>query len=669
MAKIERVEYKGELRIIGIIVDTRLEEIGYVIMNERTKKFKHYTIEQTKWLLQKFKFSNAEYEAKNSKIVNTECAMHRLIKFNTNLQPLENTKAMILGKIITNGKSSGFRILSPKGTVVDISEKECLALINKGIDIVNAKLVSKGNNQYISAIKEEFTAIIIEEVRDKAASEAKGISAEEARERKRELRNEIKLNKIKHSALKVICNFVYADKLRGCKQRLRTQSSRFDSSHEKKLIKIIVEELCTSEEDKRKATDIVNAFRNRSLDSIIEDVSFITSYRGEKATASNMCIWLLMQLLLTDQDYINLSKELTCNIQRLRKLFSVTTKPNNRKEKILTTQEYKKYLNSLLQVLSKLQRLHLLDERVQNCISLVISKELSSFNEVKLPQFGCKWNLKHATSDELFKLVDSELVADTLHRLKLNISSVVTPLDSYNDYLDISLNMYNNCRELYKYIGDVIISAKIDRILKYDSMLEYLGTHRVPCTVNSMEFEFTDFVSEKSTLYAINYSSVKHKLYYSVAHEFRATEEEMRHLAMKNTINEKLAKMEVLLAVLAIYNPGLAKILLESINDSLSSWRGFISEMLPNFDFDSVIDYGLSDCCEDYYKSGLCAIKISDGYLNIKRKNLSNNKNIREEIDGYNTIIKELASVVGLITSNRCTPELIERFIWDNQVI
>lgn len=689
MANIERIGYKGELRIVGLIVGNNNEELGYLIMNEKNKSFKPYTVEQTKWLLQKFKFSNAEYNAKEDKLVNTECAMSRLIKFNSNLQPLENTKAMVLGKITTNGKCSGFRILSPKGVVVDVSEKECLALVDKGIDIVNAKLVNKDNTRYISAIKEEFTSIIIEQVNDKISDGVKKLSDEEIREKKIADRHEIKLEKIRKSALKVVSNFMYADKLEGCKYNLRVNSSKFNATHEKKLIKIIFEELCTSIETRKQATNIINAFKNKSLDFAAgEGIFFTWHYCDDKrSTASNMCIWLLMQLLLTDKEVRDLGKNLTYNMHRVRKGIRVKIKLESYElskydvEK-LTEQEYRKYLNELLEILNKLQKLHLLDERVHNCISFAISTEINKAIEIKLPRvLGYKWNLKHGTSEQIFKLEDSKSVATTLDYLKLNISRLITPLNYNTGYLDISSHINNDYIELYKYIGDIIIPAKIDRILKYDSILDKLGGSTVSCTVNSADFEFTNFVSERSGLYYYNYTRVKYKLYRINNQWTREAEEELKETAMKDTIRYKLAQIEVLLAVLAIYNPDLAKKLLESLNNEFSKWEGFggsIPELLPNFDFDNKVDYGLSDCCEDYYKSGLCAIKESDVYINIKRKNIYNTdidrkkiyaKNKKEGLNGYDIIVKELASVVGLITSNICTPELIERFIWDNQVI
>ena len=73
----EKIHYLGDLRIVGQVVENLSDKdpIGYVVMTEKTQKFKMYTIEQTKALLNKFKFVNAAIE--NGNITNTECAMSR----------------------------------------------------------------------------------------------------------------------------------------------------------------------------------------------------------------------------------------------------------------------------------------------------------------------------------------------------------------------------------------------------------------------------------------------------------------------------------------------------------------------------------------------------------------------------------------------------------------
>lgn len=155
----EKVHYKGELRLIGMVVNrlTDKDPIGYVIMVEKTKQFKMYTVEQTKVLLDRFKFVNAALE--NGNIVNTECSMTRVPKFNTNMQVIGNHGIIILGEIVENGKKIGYRAMDTNAKIVDIEEHEIVKLNNNGVDIINAKIVRRDNKDIISAIKSEFTKI------------------------------------------------------------------------------------------------------------------------------------------------------------------------------------------------------------------------------------------------------------------------------------------------------------------------------------------------------------------------------------------------------------------------------------------------------------------------------------------------------------------------------
>lgn len=155
----EKIHYLGDLRIIGQIVNqlSDKEPIGYVVMTEKTQKFKMYTVEQTMSLLNRFKFVNAAIE--NGKIVNTECSMTRMPKFNTSMQVIGNFGVIILGEIIDGKGTLGYRAIDTNAKIVDIRENDVIALSTKGIDIINAKIVDRGNKKIVSGIKSEFTKI------------------------------------------------------------------------------------------------------------------------------------------------------------------------------------------------------------------------------------------------------------------------------------------------------------------------------------------------------------------------------------------------------------------------------------------------------------------------------------------------------------------------------
>lgn len=153
----EVVKYKGDLRIVGLVINADKKTVGYVIMTEKNQQFKMYTEAQTKILLKRFKFVNAELDGDSIK--NTECAMNNLMKFNMNMQVVDNQGVTILAKISVNGKQYGYRAMDHNGKIVDLTESEVIKLKQFGTDIINAKIVNKGGKEFVSAIKGEFTQI------------------------------------------------------------------------------------------------------------------------------------------------------------------------------------------------------------------------------------------------------------------------------------------------------------------------------------------------------------------------------------------------------------------------------------------------------------------------------------------------------------------------------
>lgn len=158
MKQVEKIHYKGDLRIIGQIVINLndKEPIGYVIMTEKTRQFKMYTVPQTLSLVSKFKFVNAELQS--GKLVNTECAMDRLPKFDRGMRVIGNFGILVLGEIIEKNVTAGYRVMDSLGRVVDLSESELL-VYSKTTPILNAKIVTRNDKPIISAIKSEFTKI------------------------------------------------------------------------------------------------------------------------------------------------------------------------------------------------------------------------------------------------------------------------------------------------------------------------------------------------------------------------------------------------------------------------------------------------------------------------------------------------------------------------------
>ena len=164
----ETVKYKGVFRIFGqLIFPSNIEgkaddynRMGYIIMSEKTYQLKEFTVEQTVMLLRQFNFSNAKIDS-NGKIIVTEHSIDRLPVFDMNRRLLKYSAAvMIIGKIINNDKQLGYRVINQLGRVCDISEQELVKLVkNDDKLLVNGKIVTRDNKDYISSIKTEFSII------------------------------------------------------------------------------------------------------------------------------------------------------------------------------------------------------------------------------------------------------------------------------------------------------------------------------------------------------------------------------------------------------------------------------------------------------------------------------------------------------------------------------
>ena len=154
----ELVQYKGQMRIVGVLKEDNTT-IGYLIMVEKTYQLKPFSVEQTKELLKRFKFVNANLV--DNTIENTECSMNRLLVLNSKLVPIDNIGIYIIGRIKTPQKEDSFRILDTTGKVLDVTSQELLKQLSYNPDckLINAKQVTKQDKVYISAIKGEFTTI------------------------------------------------------------------------------------------------------------------------------------------------------------------------------------------------------------------------------------------------------------------------------------------------------------------------------------------------------------------------------------------------------------------------------------------------------------------------------------------------------------------------------
>lgn len=162
--------FERSFRIVGTIWDTNSpkyvdEPLGYFLLDETSVNIKPFSSTQVKTLLNGFKFSNAKLES--DKIVNTECSMFNLPKFNKQLKPIEDIRNIyqVLSEVNVDGSSAvGYRVMGPissNTSVAILSEGEVVKLKETGKAIPNVKIVESGDKKIVSGIKSSFNTLTV----------------------------------------------------------------------------------------------------------------------------------------------------------------------------------------------------------------------------------------------------------------------------------------------------------------------------------------------------------------------------------------------------------------------------------------------------------------------------------------------------------------------------
>ena len=151
----KKVFYRGQYRIIAQIVHTLQdkEPFGFIVMDDKTKMMKRFRTSQVKFLMSKYPFINAELE--NGKIRCTEGKLDNLMKFDMQGNRISEPKITILGEKVSKtdkqGEEREFKVLSADLVVLPgfYKESEVVKMIHlppfNGMDsITNANKTANG---------------------------------------------------------------------------------------------------------------------------------------------------------------------------------------------------------------------------------------------------------------------------------------------------------------------------------------------------------------------------------------------------------------------------------------------------------------------------------------------------------------------------------------------
>jgi hypothetical protein len=574
--KDKSLNYVSELRIIGVVVTSHDNVAGYVILNERTQQFKMYNIQQTKALLQKFKFKNAELDNRGA-VYNTECSMDRLLKFNVNMQPVGNFGITILSEVHDKSdKLIAYRAMDANGRIADITEKELLMLIDSGNNLLNAKVVTKDNKSYISAIKSEFSSVKVDTstAKQRLAKKEEVTPADKWRFERH--RNKI-MNKWLRKQLEY--NMVSSENIGNTTHiQMYTATKRMNEGvNYEKEVDIVCKEIAASLNlSERNKQILVRARKEINISNHFKYVS------RENADNDELMACVLSQLfLLTEGGKEYIFKKCTIGFKPSSLLKEIKDRGYMFEETAL--------------VIKELSERHA--NYINNKFKYANGKKFKTYDFRKAEDIAQLGFAISAKNDGMSYTTKTESV----FKLK---------------YVGNYLRDFDYFMQDSKCLGDVLALAYIDRILggDYDSCL---------------------YGGDKATI------------------------------------------SEIILAFVAINNPTLCK---KYIDKRIGEFKE-MSHMLPDFDFEAPLSYGIEgDALKLYYESGFCVFYNDDGQaitLNDMAIYRSEYKRVylREaEIINYRSLghrhyiahsilYKEFAPIINMITSDVVTPEDITKHI------
>lgn len=577
----EKVHYKGQLRIIGQVVqDTNSKEtLGYVIMVEKNYTFKMYTVPQTKSLLQKFKFVNAEYDESRDKIVNTECSMEKIMKFDTQMHVIDNFGVIILGEVFSDNKTVGYRAMDCNAKVVDLLEEDLLKLNAHGTSILNAKIVNRGNSQHISAIKTEFTKI--------EKSQLKNFKPE--CNKKRDYIYELHRNKVM-----------------------------------RRVVPGVFSKMCYVYDERRKVPELLPAYMTVRKDGKVyplREAAIIAKEILPKYKLSSSDMDLLKDIVKT---YVSKMTESTLSVELKQDILGLTL-----------VAQFCLYDDAIFKAtLNKLTYKRLRGIENGSILHEIISNGLAC-DKLKLLVQNMNKMLKAKELDELKKeeAFNSKLFNTISFKKAEDIAQIgFAVMRANKDYAyDTKTGGYYKL----KYIGDYFNSVG-KGYEEYKTMANCFGDLAVIAQIEktlSVEY-FDDY--------------------------------------------EVFTRVEVMLAILSMFRPDICKKYMEDRSDA---W-GY-NEFIPNVNLDEQTDYSLSPELRIYYESGFNVFLNDSGHTAcgefapkyykkralkkakfINYRSLGNSVKIRHDM-----LYDELASVVNLITSDSCSPDMVKKVIGNLRVL
>ena len=606
---------KARFRLLGQIKDSASSKqaMGYLVLDEVTKRAKAYTVDQTMALLSKYPFTNAKLTG--GKVENTECSMDRLTVYDPHLNVLAKPGFTILSRIVNSkGNTLGFEAINSYGEPVALTAadiKKCDA------DFLNCKVVGDGKDKHLSGIKQVIPVITRETLQIKSSRGTKKVNVQAVKYRKEQH---------KRKTLAWLAN-IFSQEIIGRTPNYLGHVGIYVPDEKGRGYR---RELRLDLEMKIVANELINDIQ---LDLYENNCKMTDRYEAMINTISNVALTIAKEY---KGKVIKSTWDMDANLKY--KLFVVSTLVTFCADIKSFTMFYK----------------------------ICVKNPILLDGVIRYPQTVASKSSRKHWDTSLIKKVVKEYFGSNLNTGMIEILTAVSKIETYKKEKDIGMfdvkefksaqsmaelgfaiseqnrgfrykkNMGTECT--LKYIGDYLRDYE-----EYKRNATCLGDVLIPATVETM----------------MKYSD-----------ENLGDNDELRHI--------NAVRMEMALAVLAIYNPSMCKLFFDH-HPELSG------ALLTGFDPENPVDYELPDKLRLYYESGCCVYYNDMGEDNINVGNRgyrgSNGKvsyspeRLRKaEVINYRALgpykycqhsdLKwQLAPIVNTLTSDNCTAKDIELYI------
>lgn len=610
---------KARFRLLGQIKDnvSSKHAMGYLVLDEVTKRAKAYTVDQTMALLSRYPFTNAKLTG--SKIENTECSMDRLTVYDPHLNILAKPGFTILSRIVNSkGTTIGFEAVNSYGEAVTLKAAD---IKNCAADFLNCKVVGDGKNMHLSGIKQIIPVIKREtlQVKSSPSQDTKKVNVQAVKYRKEQH---------KRKTLAWLANIFTQEILGKTPNYLGHVGIYVPMAESGRNRGKCRRELRLDLEMKIVANELINDLQ---IDMYENNCKMTDRYEAMIDTISNVALTIAKEY---KGKVIKSTWDMDANLKY--KLFVVSTLVTFCRDLKTRTMFYR----------------------------ICVTNPILLDTVLRSPQVvAAKGSRKH-WDVSLIKKTVKEYFGSNLNNGMAEILAAVSKIEAYKKEHELGMFDVKEFKSAQSMAELGFAISEQNRGFRYKKQI---GTE---CTLKYIGDYLRDYEEYKRNATCLGDVLIPA----TVETMMKYSDENLGNNAEQRHVNA--VRMEMALAILAIYNPDMCKLFFEH-HPELSG------AFLTGFDPENPVDYELPDKLRLYYESGCCVyyndmgedeVIVRGGRHISEKVSYSRDRLRKAEVINYRALgphkycqcsdLKwQLAPIVNTLTSDNCTAENIELYI------